>query len=144
MSENKNNETTADVKDSAPVVEPTKTEVKPEPTKVEAVAEKIEAIVEEPKIEEAPAEKSDVIEVPKSAEKPGIGSVGNGAMGVTTFKEEKEDSVAIYSSRNVTWQGVGKVYTGYNLVTKAAADQWLTRNHTRVATPEEVAKEYGL
>ena len=155
MSENKNNETTAEVKPTAPVVEPTKTEVKPEPAKVEAVAEKNDAIVEEPKIEEAPAAKSDVIQPPKPAEKPGIGSVGNGAMGVTTFKEEtkepakkasnkKDDSVAIHSTRNVTWQGVGKVYTGYNLVSKAAADQWLTRSHARLATPEEVAKEYGL
>jgi hypothetical protein len=31
---------------------------------------------------------------------------------------------------------------GYNIVTKEQADKWLTRDHTRLATPEEVAKEF--
>jgi hypothetical protein len=38
---------------------------------------------------------------------------------------------------------VGKVYRGYNIVEKDAADKWLTRSHIRMATPEEVAKEFG-
>jgi hypothetical protein len=38
---------------------------------------------------------------------------------------------------------VGKVYTGINIVEKDAADKWLTRSHITVATPEEVAKEFG-
>lgn len=150
MSENVNNENIAE-EISVPVAEPTKIE---EPTKVEEVAKAEDAIVEEPKIEEAPVAKSDVIEIPKPSEKQGLGSVGNGAMGVAKFAEEKkakpsakpvakEETVAIHSTRNVTWQGVGKVYIGYNIVSKAAADQWLTRSHTRLATPEEVAKEFG-
>lgn len=60
------------------------------------------------------------------------------------MSDEKYDKVAIYSSRNVSWQGVGKVSKGYNIMTKDKAEQWLTRDHTRIATPEEVAKEYGL
>lgn len=60
------------------------------------------------------------------------------------MSNEKYDKVAIYSSRNVSWQGVGKVSKGYNIMTKDKADKWLTRDHTRLATPEEVAKEYGL
>jgi hypothetical protein len=75
-------------------------------------------------------------------------------MGVTTSaapkkpaakknNEAPKETVAIHSSRNVTWSGVGKVYFGYNVVTKEQAEKWLTRNHTRLATPEEVAKEYG-
>jgi hypothetical protein len=38
---------------------------------------------------------------------------------------------------------VGKVYRGYNIVTKEQADKWLTRDHIRLATPEEVAQEFG-
>lgn len=54
-----------------------------------------------------------------------------------------EEKVAIYSTKNVTWSGVGKVYRGYNIVTKEASEKWLSRGHTRLATPEEVAKEFG-
>ena len=51
--------------------------------------------------------------------------------------------VAIYSSRNVTMNGVGKVYRGYNIVTEEQAEVWLKRDHVRLATPEEVAQEFG-
>lgn len=84
-----------------------------------------------------------------------VGTVGTGAIGVTKTskpksttklaepKKEKEPTVAIYSSKNVIWEGVGKVSKGYNIVTKAASSKWLTRGHIREATPEEVAREYG-
>jgi hypothetical protein len=68
---------------------------------------------------------------------------------VTAPKEPAKPSsnrkvtVAIYSTKNVVWEGVGKVEKGYNIVPKAEADKWLTRNHVRLATPEEVAREYG-
>jgi hypothetical protein len=62
---------------------------------------------------------------------------------VATKKTAKKDIVAVHSTRNVTWNGVGKVYIGYNIVSKEAADQWVTRDHIRLATPEEVAREYG-
>ena len=55
-----------------------------------------------------------------------------------------KERVAIYSERNVNWTGVGKVIRGYNIVSKDQADKWLTRNHIRLATPQEVAKEYDL
>ena len=54
------------------------------------------------------------------------------------------NKVAVHSTKNVYWPGVGKILKGYNIVTKEQADQWLTRDHTRIALPEEVAKEYGL
>lgn len=60
------------------------------------------------------------------------------------MSEQEYDKVAVYSSRNVSWQGVGKVSKGYNIMTKDKAEQWLTRDHIRIATPEEVAKEYGI
>jgi hypothetical protein len=58
-------------------------------------------------------------------------------------KEEKKETVAVFSTRNVSWQDVGKVYRGYNIVDKAAADKWLTRDHIRLATPEEIKEEFG-
>lgn len=132
-----------DVKESAPAVE--------EP----AVEEKE---VEKSKIVEAQAEASNVISSPKPApaSKPGLGYLENGVMGSTTVPKNfdkkptksaavKKDSetVAIHSTRNVTWSEVGKVYRGYNIVTKDQAAKWLTRDHTRLATPEEVAKEFN-
>ena len=83
-----------------------------------------------------------------------LGSVAEGVIGATKAPKAPEkkksaksadskEKVALYSERNVTWSGVGKVYRGYNIVEKDAADQWLTRSHIRIATPEEVAKEFG-
>jgi hypothetical protein len=82
----------------------------------------------------------------------GITAVENGVIGTgkvakkpnTSAKKEetKVEKVAIHSSKNVTWSGVGKVYRGYNLVTPEQAEKWLTRNHTRLATPQEVAQEF--
>lgn len=60
------------------------------------------------------------------------------------MSEDNYDKVAVYSSRNVSWQGVGKVFKGYNIMTKDKAEKWLERDHTRLASPEEVAKEYGI
>jgi hypothetical protein len=82
-----------------------------------------------------------------------VGQVANGVIGVTqverkvekpsTIVKKSNKTVAIHSTKNVSWNGVGKVYRGYNIVTPEQAEQWLTRNHIRIATPEEVAKEFG-
>jgi hypothetical protein len=56
----------------------------------------------------------------------------------------KKATVAIYSDRNVSWIGVGKISKGYNIVSPEQAEKWLTRNHVREATPEEVASEFGV
>jgi hypothetical protein len=61
----------------------------------------------------------------------------------SSAKPKKDDRVAIHSTRNVNWPGVGKVTKGYNVVSPEAAEQWLTRSHIREATPDEVLKEYG-
>jgi len=63
------------------------------------------------------------------------------------FKTETstpEDKVAVYSEKNMNWLGVGSVSKGYNIVTKEAADKWLTRKGIREALPQEVATHYGL
>jgi hypothetical protein len=54
----------------------------------------------------------------------------------------KDETVAIHSTRNVSWSGVGTIQKGYNIVTGAQAEKWLTRKHVRSATPQEVAQEY--
>lgn len=85
-----------------------------------------------------------------------IAPVANGAIGTSMqkiqTKETKEsnskntvqEKVAIHSTRNVYMPGVGKVLKGYNIVKREIADKWLSRDHIREATPEEVAREYGL
>ena len=83
-----------------------------------------------------------------------VGSIANGVIGVAqtprpakrtpaVSEKKSENKVAIHSTKNVSWSGVGKVYRGYNIVTQEQADKWLTRSHIRLATPEEVAKEFG-
>jgi hypothetical protein len=88
----------------------------------------VEEITEEPAVEEEKPAKTE----PKPS-KP-----------KTSKKKDEDKIVAVFSTKNVTWNGVGKVYRGYNIVTQEEADLWVTRSHIRVATPEEVAKEFGL
>jgi hypothetical protein len=137
-----------------------------EETKVDAPVEIVETpvveeVIPEPvKVEEAPeaVEEQAVIGTDalaaSTAEVQAVGSVAGGAIGVASAprapkkeapakKKTVKETVALHSTKNVTWPGVGKVYKGYNIVDKAAADQWLTRSHIRTATPEEVAKEFG-
>lgn len=146
--ENLNNIETAVVED-----------VKPEEAAAPEVVEepKVEEVkIEEPKVEEAPKEAENVIEAPKPVEVAGLAPVENGAIGSAKFnkvpkpapvkaaKPVDADKVAIYSERNVTWSGVGKIYRGINIVTKEASEKWTERPYVRIATPDEVAKEYGL
>jgi hypothetical protein len=72
----------------------------------------------------------------------GSNSVRKTDTGNTPDVEEKE-TVAIHSTKNVSWPGVGKILKGYNIVTKASAEKWLKRSHVRSATPEEVARSFG-
>lgn len=91
---------------------------------------------------------------PGGAKRPALASNEGGILSSTkadsinkkqtkTVKKEKAETVAVFSSKNVTWSGVGKVYRGYNIVEKEAADKWLTRDHIRLATPEEIKEEFG-
>lgn len=52
-----------------------------------------------------------------------------------------EGKVAIYSTKNVSWPEAGKINKGYNIVSESVANKWLTRDHVRLATPEEVKRE---
>ena len=65
------------------------------------------------------------------------------------LKEQKEalefptDKMALYSERNLHWNGVGALVKGYNIVTKEDSVKWLTHKAVREASPKEVARHYG-
>jgi hypothetical protein len=117
-------------------------------------APEVEHVEETPVVEEAAQE---VVEAPAyqaPEEVQALGAVEAGVIGATTAPKatprkksgkaaEPKETVALYSTKNVTWSEVGKVYRGYNIVSKDAAEKWLTRSHIRTATPEEVAQEFG-
>lgn len=84
-----------------------------------------------------------------------VTTTNNGAIGsgpadrspkvkATEPKETKIKTIALFSTRNVLWEGVGEIKKGYNIVDEAKAEQWLKRDHVRTATPKEVAEEYGV
>ena len=119
-----------------------------------------EALIPHPLVEKykeavkAQEERNDVISSEKSATSPNlsvasneenvIGSSSADKKEISNPKAAKEkEKVAVYSTKNVNWSGVGQVSKGYNIVTKQAAEKWATRDHIRIATPEEVAREFG-
>ena len=61
---------------------------------------------------------------------------------IIEHKQPKE-KVAIYSLRNLNWNGVGEINKGYNIVTKEDCEKWITHKAVRTATPEEVKRAYG-
>jgi hypothetical protein len=89
----------------------------------------------------------------KTPKKPALTPVANGVIGsgkADLSKKEKsvptkkaEDKLALFSTKNVYWDGYGYLNRGYNIVSKTKAEAWLTRSHVRLATPEEVANAFG-
>ena len=67
----------------------------------------------------------------------------NNKSAVSEEPKEDPDKVALWSDRNVRWNLIGTLSKGYNIVTKEAAEKWLTQRGIREATPEEVATYYG-
>jgi hypothetical protein len=131
------------------------------PEQVAEAAAEVEAVEEAPVVEapvaEAPVEAKEapaaVVEAP-AAEEPvqSLGFTKTGAIGSMaadgpkkTIKPTAElsDKVAIHSTKSVRWEEVGSISKGYNIVTKAQADKWLTRSHVRIATPDEIQKAFG-
>lgn len=62
---------------------------------------------------------------------------------VVLKKEEEKKPVALYSTKNIFWNGIGQLKIGYNIVSEKEAERWVTRSAVRKATPEEVASYYG-
>lgn len=58
-------------------------------------------------------------------------------------KDKPKEKIALYSSRNLHWNGVGDLQKGYNVVTKEVSAKWLKHRSVRIALPDEVAKFYG-
>lgn len=149
--ENFNYNPAEDTVEETPVIEtPVVEETKVEEAPVETVKE--EELVVEPK-----EEVSEAITTPSYQsvkEDQALGPVANGVIGASTApkapkkkaepKAAKEaKTVAIKSTKNVSWVGVGKVSKGINIVSQSEADQWLTRDHITLVTPEQVKSEFG-
>lgn len=54
-----------------------------------------------------------------------------------------DEKVAVFSTKNLHWTGVGTLEVGYNIVSRPDSEKWITHKAVRVATPEEVARAYG-
>jgi hypothetical protein len=61
-----------------------------------------------------------------------------------TLEKPSPSKIAVYSEKNLRWNMVGSLTSGYNIVTKEEAEKWLTLSFVREATPGEVANHYGL
>lgn len=85
-------------------------------------------IVEETIVEEPKAVKEETAEKPKADKK------------IKTTR----NTVALRAKRNVSWQGVGTLTKGINIVSAEDAEKWVTIYGVTIATPEEVAKEFDL
>jgi hypothetical protein len=57
--------------------------------------------------------------------------------------KDQVEKVALYSDKNIYWDGLGDLKVGYNIVSKEASEKWITRKAVRIAQPEEVASYYG-
>jgi hypothetical protein len=120
---------------------------------VNAPAEPVVEPVAEPVVE-APVVEAPVVEAP-AAEEPvqALGFSRTGAISslaadgpkkkISNAGSDLGEKVALHSTKSVRWEEVGSISKGYNIVTKAQAEKWLTRGHVRIASPEEVQKAFG-
>lgn len=58
-------------------------------------------------------------------------------------KKLKGDEVVIFSQRNIYFPEIGKISTGFNIVSKQNSEVYLTHKSVRQATAEELAQHYG-
>lgn len=120
----------------------------------ETVAEEPEVVVE-PVIEEVVPEPT-VIVAPEPVESaPAITSVEDGVIGTGKVSKKapapkapkkpviEGEMVAVFASRNIQWQGVGKLSKGYAIVSKEEAEKWVTLAAVRLATPQEIKTYLG-
>jgi hypothetical protein len=61
----------------------------------------------------------------------------------TVLIKKESNPVAVYSKKNIFWNGLGQLKIGYNIVSEEEAERWVTNKAVRQATPEEVATYYG-
>jgi hypothetical protein len=117
-----------------------------EETNVETVVEKVEEVVEDKVIVIPP--------LPRNV--PTLGYGEDGVMGSTNTNVEntkvkevkvvenlENNKVALFSTRSMYADGLGKLNIGYNIVSKRKAELWMTHYGVRLATPEEVAEAFA-
>lgn len=141
------------VEDNTPIVQETVVEAPVAETHIQEVAQEnnIEASISEVSEPVSAITTNDLAK--SDADVQALGSVTNGVIGVTQVprssnnvsenKPANVEKIAVYSTKNISVPGLGKVYRGYNIVNKDAADQWVNKSYIRLATPDEVAKEFG-
>jgi hypothetical protein len=97
----------------------------------------VEAVVEAPAVVEP-------VQALGFTETGAIGSMAaDGPSKTINTNVDLSEKVALHSTKSVRWEEVGSLTKGYNIVTKAQANRWLTRGHVRIASPEEVQKAFG-
>lgn len=124
------------------LVDPTEeSEVSEETIEPEVISEAVEDLVEETVSVAEEEVKEEVKDLPKKKSAPKKTKVAEEAPVVEekTTVVDPSQKVALYSSKNLYWEGVGRLRRGFNIVTAAQADSWLSRDDIRVATPAEVA-----
>jgi hypothetical protein len=140
--------------DDAVVEAPTE-DVEVAPVAEESPVEEVAEVA--PVVEEAPAPEPEVILAEEPAEElQALTPVENGVIGTGTVKRkapakkaepqvvEESNTIAVYSSKNLHWPGVGSLLRGYSILSASVADKWVSRNrNVRLATPEEIAQEFG-
>ena len=57
-------------------------------------------------------------------------------------KDTNVEKVALFSAKNLHWNGVGSLEKGYNILSKEDSEKWLRFDSVRIATQDEVAKFY--
>ncbi len=57
-------------------------------------------------------------------------------------KNKPVEKIALYSIKNLHWNGFGSLERGYNIVSKEDSEKWLTLKSVRVADQKEVANFY--
>lgn len=88
---------------------------------------------------------------PSGKKTSGVAEVKNGVIGMNLPENQpvkqavvSDDKVALYSEKNLSWVGVGKLKRGYNFVSEGVSEKWLKQKAVRLASPEEVADHYGV
>lgn len=59
-------------------------------------------------------------------------------------RSDKDEKVAVFSSRNLFWNGVGELNYGYTILPKEISEKWLLHKAVRIASADELAKHYKV
>ena len=107
-----------------------------------------EPVVVEQLLEEAPAEAIMSPAKPAKPAKPSLNNAADSGAFVSAAADRKDASkptstkaskkVAIYSARNLRWEGLGSVTKGYNFVEESQVDKWLEISYIRLADVNEI------